>query len=103
MSEKPALMKPVQRIKFDRWAFDHGVDNVWLGAQLGAHPVSVGRWRKYYDHPARRLPPPDIIHKIDTLTAGAVRPEDWYRPCEVKYLPPLPMAMGVPAATDVAS
>ena len=78
---------PVQRIKFDRWMFDHDVDNVTAADLLDAHPVSVGRWRKAFSDPARRIPPPDIIRKVHALTAGAVAPEDWYRPCGVNYLP----------------
>ncbi|MDP3853642.1 hypothetical protein [Phenylobacterium sp.] len=94
-----AAHSPLQRIKFDRWMFDHGLDNIACAELLGAHPMSVGRWRKPYDDPARRIPHADMIHKITLISAGQVQPEDWYRACGVRYVPVSPSE--APAALGV--
>lgn len=81
--------QPARRIKFDRWLFDYDIDNVAAAKHLDVHPLSIGRWRKKFDDPARRIPPIKIIRAVEQLSSGVVQFEDWDRPCEVAYLTPV--------------
>lgn len=85
-AEEPVRLSRVQRTKFDRWLFDHDVDNVSAARMLAVHALSIGRWRKRYDDPGRVIPPTKIIRAVETLTQGEVRFEDWDRPCDVAYV-----------------
>lgn len=90
-----------QRTKFDRWLFDRDIDNVRAAEMLDAHPVSVGRWRKRFDDPERRVPPRAKILDIETLTGGDVTLIDWYRPCGVVYVTPADVRAAPAASEDV--
>lgn len=82
----PIRFERVRRVKFDRWLFDHGLDNVEAGRLFGAHPLTIGRWRRRFDDPARRVPPKGKIREIDEVTSGEVGLLDWYRPALVLYV-----------------
>lgn len=86
--EPAAAPQPARRIKFDRWLFDYDIDNTEAAKQLDVHPLSIGRWRKKFDDPMRRIPPQKIIRAVEHLSDGVVRFEDWDRPCDVAYLTP---------------
>lgn len=75
-----------QRVKFDRWLFDRDIDNVAAAKFFDSHPVSIGRWRKRFDDPDRRVPPSGKIMEIAEKTGGEVGLPDWYRPCGVLYV-----------------
>lgn len=80
--------KPVQRTRFDRWLYDFDIDNKTAGQLLGVHPMTIGRYRKLFDDPARQVPTANFIRDVERVSGGLVRFEDWHRPCDVVYLTP---------------
>lgn len=85
METAAPVLRPVQRIKFDRWLFDFNIDNATAARLLNCHPLTIGRYRKLFDDPNRPKPNADFIRAVEQLTAGAVTFEDWFRPCDVTY------------------
>lgn len=86
-----AGLKPAMRIKFDRWLFDLDIDNVGAGKLLNVHPLTIGRYRKRFDDPDRRVPDAMFMKAVAELTGGSVEFDDWFRPCEVTYVTVAPL------------
>lgn len=91
---------PSLPIKFDRWLWERDVDNVTAAQVLNVAPMSIGRWRKRFGDPDRRVPPPEKILEIERATDGEVQLLDWFRPCPVAYVDPETPVLDVTAAVD---
>jgi hypothetical protein len=97
LDREPPAAKPALRVKFDRWLFDFDIDNVEAGRLLNVHPLTIGRYRKRFDDPDRRVPDALFMKAVFELTRGVVEFEDWFRPCGVAYLSDAP---AVPEAAE---
>lgn len=78
----------VQRVKFDVWLWFRDIDNIAASVMFDAAPMTIGRWRKRFDDPDRRVPTAEKIAEIEAKTAGDVGLQDWLRPCPVTYVDP---------------
>lgn len=89
----PSQLEQVQRTLFDRYLFDRDLDNQQAANLFGVHPITIGRWRKRFDDPERRVPPRRKVREIASLTAGVVGEIDWHRPAyPTGYAPTPPQA-----------
>jgi hypothetical protein len=102
---EPVTPMPVQRVKFDRWLWERDIDNVVAAEMFDSHPMSIGRWRKRYDDPDRRVPPAEKVLEIERRTGGEVQLLDWFRPSVVAYVDPDQAVVDVttPPAEDLAA